>query len=149
MGKTRYLSQMIKKQWKLLVAITPVIILLSIIAIDVIFMPFHIPFASERTFKEYHSSDGKMIARFTWKPVGLLGTILALLADDDSNPMVYITVIRSMTGEVVIRESSWEDVPEDSVKRLWCHVPWTLDYSSPLDQSWKKGEFIAPQKKRT
>ena len=76
--------------------------------------PFEYGFGPHVIVKKEPSPDGRMVALYSWNPIGLLGWIVR----DESNPIIYLRVLDRETGQVLAESSGWGDVPNDVIDRL-------------------------------
>lgn len=77
-----------------------------------------IPLPPDRIQSEEPSPDGTLVARYSWRPSGLMGLI------GHDNPWVYLTVVDVKSGLTVERHKTWGDVPSDAHDRLAHLVTW-------------------------
>ena len=76
-----------------------------------------VPLPPDREVLESTSPDGQYVAKFSWRPAGVIG-----LTGD--NPWVYVTIVNASSDAVVERHSTWGDVPGDACDRLGSLVSW-------------------------
>lgn len=92
-----------------------VVVLVALVAAAAIVLVAPLP--PDRVVLESPSPDGQYVARFSWRPAGVMG-----LAGDQ--PWVYVTIVNASSGAVLERHSTWGDVPGDACDRLGPLVPW-------------------------
>src|SRR5262245_11910601 len=76
------------------------------------------PLPPDRSVAHEISPDGRYVAKFSWRPAGLIGMVTR------DNPWVYLTVVESESGRVLERHYTWGDTPADACHRLGSLVPW-------------------------
>jgi len=77
-----------------------------------------LPIPPKRVVYEETSQDKAMLARYSWKPAGLVGWIT------EDNPWVYLDVYDLRTGKRLQHFSTWGDVRWDAIDRLHGFLPW-------------------------
>ena len=100
-----------------------VLVFLAVVIVTAIVLFAPLPLPPERVVLESASPDGLHVAKFSWRPAGVIG-----LAGD--NPWVYVTIVSASSGAVVERHSTWGDVPGDACDRLGSLVPWHKEGAS-------------------
>jgi hypothetical protein len=101
-----------------------VVVLAALVAAAAIVLVAPLP--PDRVVLESASPDGEYVAKFSWRPAGLLGWLFG-----GDNPWVYVTIVNASSGAVVERHSTWGDVPGDACDRLGPLVPWH-EASAPI-----------------
>jgi hypothetical protein len=86
------------------------------------------PLPPDRAVAEEFSPDGRHVAKFSWRPAGVIGIVTR------DNPWVYVTIVESSSGRVVARHETWGDVPADACDRLGSLVPWRAGASIHCDE---------------
>src|SRR3954468_21247724 len=79
------------------------------------------PIPPKRLASTLTSPNGKEIARFYWRPCGLLGAVTK------DNPYVYMEIRDTASERLILSQSTWGDIPKDGPRRFAGVRPWIVE----------------------
>ena len=93
----------------------------AVYVIFAVYLCLFCPIPPKRLASTQTSPDGKEVARFYWRPCGLLGAV------SKDNPYVYVEITDTASDMLVLSQSTWGDIPNDGPHRFAGIRAWIVD----------------------